>query len=581
MPISTKDEILYVYADLVAQPINKQAADAVDYTNAVGSAIAMEIGGAVAFQAVPAAIAALKAGTATGLLTTILTDIGITTGAAGVGVSGPALLAALGGPIGVALGVAALGYGIYELTKLTDDNLDDLISRLEAIDEKAANGPIADAISKLQTYKPYLSASKVTPDPSQRAAQNKEKLDKISELLVYLKAMQAQWSEISSGFTDWGFDPSQAKTALDKTTAVIQTQMAQMTQKVAAEAKALFAKLEEETGKSLTTTAQSISALYKQMVQSYGSVTFDTPEEQAGFDFASKILQGQATQEDAAKYSENMFGLYRLMQKTSAGLSKQPAGKKAPAGAVDRQISKRALTVGGKKFIEQEPGTAGQAKRRQISNKNPDVETIQRGINAVAAVYAKNLERVAQDGIYGPKTSNAILQLMKVLPGLREQLATYASATEQYIVDFSKLKSDNETLSGIANVFSNLVAQIRGQNSGAQQSQQDKQKQRNVEQSACVYDKPGMNSDEIAACLPRMMIEDTKGEPMNAVQFLSGFGYNTPEEWAEVIRRVFQTHNTALPPFNEWMNDGTRLVNDVSKAHGYEQSGAGQFNRGQ
>ena len=176
MPKPTKDEIISNYAD-----ITKQSADIVDYAQEVATAGAAEL----------AIVAPIMA------------------------ITGKGLLAALGGPVGIALALGALAYGLYQVSKQTDDNINDLVDRLNALDPKDEHTEafINDWIRNLQGFKPVLVVPTTTTDPVERAKANKQKLDGMSRLASYLAAMRRDWPMLKARLTDWGFDPGQAENA--------------------------------------------------------------------------------------------------------------------------------------------------------------------------------------------------------------------------------------------------------------------------------------------------------------------------------------------------------------------------------
>lgn len=152
-------------------------------------------------------------------------------------IGGAALLGATVTTGGVALAIlggAALSMAIWSFTKQMDDNLSDLINRLEALDpNKRVAGVVNNWIRDLESFKPVMQIPQSSPDPKVRAKVNGDKLTALSQLEKYMKTMLSQWSsDVKPNLTDWGWDAAQAEDALNKTMAKV-TQAIQSTKQYA------------------------------------------------------------------------------------------------------------------------------------------------------------------------------------------------------------------------------------------------------------------------------------------------------------------------------------------------------------
>jgi DNA repair exonuclease SbcCD ATPase subunit len=348
------------------------------------------------------------------------------------------------------LALAGIGYAIYEVTKKTDDNLDDLIDRIKALDpiDENAKGFLKQVIETLGAYKPYLGLSKISTDPVERAKINKQKLDAISHLVSYLKELQRRWPEIETYTTDLGWDKSQAKNALDKTILSIEQNMSAIKSMAKKETQIFLDQLEKDKGHNYRVIAKNVVDTYNKLVKETGKVSFDNPAEEAGFKLAQDILSGSAGIEQIDSYGLSMIHLNNLLQQASSKLQGKKAYKSKPL------LSKRALTLGdGTKVTTK--GDQGVAGKRPIS-KRVGAHKLQTIINQLSAIYSPESQRLNVDGIYGKNTSAALFSLTKKIPNLSKIIATYAGISINSLQDYDYMAKEPQLLDKLTKIMESV-----------------------------------------------------------------------------------------------------------------------------
>ena len=124
--------------------------------------------------------------------------------------------AALAWPV-VLLG-GAIGLAMFAFTKQMDDNLDDLIDRLSALDPNpSVAGKVDGWISTLNRYKSVMQMAPTTTDVAQRAQVAMQQYAGLKELSDYMLQMEREWPFVKQNLDDMGWDPSQAEHAIQLT----------------------------------------------------------------------------------------------------------------------------------------------------------------------------------------------------------------------------------------------------------------------------------------------------------------------------------------------------------------------------
>ncbi len=559
MTTSSKEEILRKYAELINPPLIKTAWSWKDIAQA------------------------------------ILPDV-LTTGAAAA-IFGPGAAITLGSnPVGWVIGSAlitgGLVYAIYEATKITDDNLEDLIERLNALDpNERAKGKVDLWIKYLTQFKQVFALTPTTSNVQERAQAQLNQLMSMGEVAEYLAQMKQEWPQVKANLTDIGWDPGEAEKAIDLTLNAVQKQHTELTQRVREASVKQIQEFSKKMGQDYAATANAITRLYDEISKLGGKApTFDTAAEASAWELAQRIT-GRSEDKTPVSEEELKSGLPALqrlmflMEQGKQHFSTKPAATPAPAPAKASEakppISKRALTLGDGTRIDApaEKGVAGKGKVRPSGDQR--VLEIQKAINHLAAVYAPKMARIDEDGIYGTQTSAVLVLLMRQMPSLAELIARYTGANEQYLRDYRKFSQDKERMDRLHLVMKTYldqtIAQPGVEEGKAPQQRQQVRTQRSV---SCPLNKgPNITTEEINACLMDMDIYDpgVSPRPIRADEWLNMNGYHTPEQRAAVVHDALSSGVSGLPIASQWMEWGEKLRHHVSRQQGGQQYGRGQF----
>jgi len=557
-----KSEVMIKYAELM-MPIEKEAADVADYTQEIVSGVGI---GLATDLAIGAAIVGAKAA--------LLPGVGIA--GAGAFVSGTPALALLGGPVGIALGlVAAAGYAIYELSKLTDDNIDDLVSRLDALDtgDQEATNTVQGWINALNKYKPILSAAApITNDTKKKAAYNKRRLDALTALVSDLKTMQSLWPQLAARLTDWGWDDSQAKTALDKTLVA----MEQQKQRIVS---VINAKAVEERNNLINQVYEKYGPAVKRMQENMGKLTQmygKPPEPENDMEKRGMALLDQLANKKITSLQvvgDNMSGFTALSQVLEKAI-KQPA-KSAKFYA---PISKRALLLGNGTSVTVDPGKATRAPGKQKGtgqkgkarlSKDPNVEALQTMVNELNARYkTPQVSQVTVDGFYGKNTADAVRRLLVQAPEINSQLeqqgvTSYNSGDHRLM---AKNPKNYATIKQVLGRFTQGTLPTgsgpRGISTRAPGRQQPAQP---AQRAGVPESKENMSPTEINRALRLLKVTDPETGKQEAAfnWLLKNYKDASP---AQVADKVFRGNREEMPEYKTW--NGKALVNWVLTMQG-------------
>lgn len=155
-------------------------------------------------------------------------------GSAGaVGATGAATALGLGGLVGgtittggVLLAVLAVGgtaWAIYDAVTKADDNIKDLIKRMDALDYEGTSVEkvVSEWLTELAELQKLLEEPISSSSPSQRALQLAKKVEIMSAGLETLTEINEQWPMVKKNVGDWQFgvfnDPADFEQALKKT----------------------------------------------------------------------------------------------------------------------------------------------------------------------------------------------------------------------------------------------------------------------------------------------------------------------------------------------------------------------------
>jgi len=581
MPRADKDEIMFLFAssqeDLVKYASNANLASNVAKALGVEAAVTAGIAG------IGAGVGAASAtGTAAG-------------GAlAALGLTPPIGWMILGG----ALLVGGLGYALYTGLSQTDDNLNDLVDRLEDldIDGTSAEATVTEWISALNGYKAAIRTPGLG-EPNERVKQQMEQLLIMKKLVSDLKLMQQDWPTVKNTVQDWKWtgswgDIGEAETTLNQTTAAMEQTWKQMQSSADAAIKKVVADAQKKSGVDYMATAKSIMDLHKKLTDAGGGEpTYNHPWEQGGFALA-KNLTTQPQSVDVEKINENFGNMVRLKTVMEQGLAELQKKKteqatktetkpKGAKGHLDKPpISKRALILGdgtevGVPQKGKGKGVAQKGKKRKGGRIYNMTIGIQKAINHLAAKYVPQMARIAVDGVYGPQTGNALSALMQEAPEIRSQLENRAGVSIRTVQDPRDMRGDPEAISGIYSVLSAALGHARsGGEAGV--AGREPSRRRDISQrqrgefsaTPCPEYKDNLNSTEIDSCLRNMEVV-WKGERMSAHRFLKYVARKgTPEQRAAIVYDAFGAGSAGgMPRASEWTEWGRELVEYVSNRY--------------
>ena len=496
MRISERDEILAKYAsNLQHNDIQKLAWDWADIAQGLG--IDALIGGAVGGGAAALSGGSVGAG--------ILGGIGLTSN-----------------PVGWVLLAAGVAATVYTVTRQTDDNIEDLITRLEALDPNPrAQNIINGWIQTLQGYQSYFDIQTTAQDPKQRATQLGQQIAGLTEVLKYLKQMQVDWPQVKANLTDIAFDAGQAETALAKTTQATEAGLTAIRQTAQQEGSKLVKQLGQQSGVDYTQIAEQVLALHEQIAQIDGNPPEYEEYEKPAFQLAQNILAGKAELQDIAQLGPQMKALLKGLQEALRRAQKKQ--RRTRTSSELPPISKRAVRLSGESSSTPASGGGGRARPSAgpAVAKDPAVVALQKSINYLNLNLRTGIARIAEDGSYGTNTANALVALLEKVPVLEEHLMRRVGIDKQSVADIQFMKENSDYFAGMVSVISSIVNQMypaagTGQKPAA--SEYDQQVQ-------CREDKENPKPAEILACLRARQIRDPQTEEVfTAYEYLKQRG---------------------------------------------------------
>lgn len=368
----------------------------------------------------------------------LVADVGImgALGYAGIASGGAtggagAMAAIAGGPIGWAiLGLGLAGGIAYAVLSKTDDNIDDLLARMDALDYEGteAEPDIKKWDQDLRALKGQINVPVTSADPQEQAFAMGNKLAAVAETVKYMEMMQKMFPQaVEPHLKDWGFDPGDFTYALNRTVQTLKAQMA----KLDAAAKQEAEKIIKKNPKVYTALATEVVNLKNQITEAWATPTF-TPEEQKVMDIAQKAINNQANVYELNTSREAMVKLKNDMNKLLQE-AKRRASKRA--GEDERPISKRAVSLPDEPTANvpaarpeqmkgERPGTQKKRKRRRGGiPKMPVVGNLQRYLNHLReAAKITEAPYLSEDDRYGPNTAKALLAVLKKFPRTAEYL---------------------------------------------------------------------------------------------------------------------------------------------------------------
>lgn len=402
--------------------------------------------------------------------------LGIGTGGA-TGLAGAGAALTIGGlpVVAVIAGGVALTMGIWYLTRQMDDNIPDLIDRLEDLDPNENYAAVVQGwIAKLNYFRPLLAAAPTTTDPMERANLNMRRKAAVDELVAYMDQMWIDWATVKNNLDDMVFDAGQAEDALEQTLTAIKTiqtnlkaTMAQAAEKDKAE---ILSKLKESSGTDYTQIATAIIALYAQTIKLTGKEPrFDTSDEKSAWAFAQNIAgpkekRKRVSAQDAQIAGPLMQQLKLLMEQGVKELQAKTPAPEAKAASTKPLLSKRAYSIStdeGYQAVIPEGGTAaktrGRGKGRRKGKGSPVVRGLQIVVNKINKVLHGGAGIIDEDGIYGKYTGDALSGVLSSDWRIANVVAKHAKVNKHTVKDIELMRRRPELIKAVYRVLSPIA----------------------------------------------------------------------------------------------------------------------------
>jgi hypothetical protein len=389
-----KSEVMVNYATIM-QDQDSMRKDA--FGDATGRYLTKSLGVEALVVAVPASIAAAKGG---GAMATI---------GAGLGSSA---VPGIGWIIGGALLAVGVIWAINDAMNQTDDNIDDLIGRLEALDYEGTNAEatVESWIAILQgKQKFFQTASTAGAENEEEAilvrAQSQIELGKTMKIL---NTMKKEYPTLVAPYLeDWKFfpfnDPADFTETLDNVIADGKQRLKNIQRQGYAAGKKLI-----ESTKKPDALMTEINDLDSQITAAWAKPEY-TPEETKALEIGSRIAKRKV---NAEEYADALPVLSSIRDQLKR-LLPQAERRSKKAELESSPISKRAVKLPDKPSA---PGVTPRpiSKRPRIP-RNDVVEDLQRYLNHLNVSLQVPSEYLKEDARYGPKTADALAKTLNVV----------------------------------------------------------------------------------------------------------------------------------------------------------------------
>jgi prefoldin subunit 5 len=370
-------------------------------------------------------------------------DVGITgiLGALGVGSAGATGVAGVSaaltglGPIGwgvlVALGIGA---GVYAATRQADDNIEDLIDRIEALDYEGTNVESAvrhwlERLNSSRGIMQYQSAAGA--DQEQKAKLALVRIGELMSLKAFMDDMwSADWPKIKPALGDWGTDPSDFEYAFKTTYG----RLAKMIESINAESKKAATKILSERPQMINPLMDEIADLVVKITSTWAAPEF-TPEEKKILSIGSQMRAGQAKSIEQIKTTISKLNILRNDLKALL----QEAKKRQKTAAAENKLEKVSVTLPDKPTAPKIAPTIPVRKRRKVV-RSPAAEKLQTIIKRISVARNIEIGELKVDGIYGPITAKALATVIQSSPELTATFKGFAM-TPQMALDVRLMNS--------------------------------------------------------------------------------------------------------------------------------------------
>lgn len=432
-----------------------------------------------------------------------------TGGAIGLAGAGAAML----GTLGIGGLLVAIGFAIYEGTRMADNSIADLLERIDALDYEntPVEGIVSGWIDQLNKLRAVFQLEMPSGTTEEKAKALADRVLQMQAGLDYLSDMLRNWPQVKKHLQDrmWERDPIQFENALKKTIVNYHKIM----QYVDSQAKAVAAQRRQETAmkpeqifakaREYRQLVVEILSLDSQIKNLWGQPQY-SPEESKVIEVGKTILGPEASlTEELLKQIDAVKPALLKIRNELRWLLSEVKRKK---GASDRgpAISKRAVSLPGfgpprpEQLRGQKPGL----------RKMPVVEDLQRYLNHLKVAYdLDQAPYLKLDGQYGPTTANALVVILNRFPSLVQYIKSQGIPLDKLndVAFMNDERGGLRFISFITGLFRDLIKKIQGQS-------QKEISQRDVSPTAPAAQQAGPNcvnkinptSAEILNCLRGM-----------------------------------------------------------------------------
>lgn len=464
----------------------------------------------------------------------VLTDVGIDLGITG----GLALLGfSVGGPLGILASIPvtiALSYVFRQL----DDNIPDLIDRLEDLDPKpGAERMLQGWIDTLKQFQQKTQDPQTFADPEKRAQASAAFYAGMKELEAFLKQLKQTWQAgAKDRFSDMVFDIGQAEHAINETLAATTQGLERSKKALQGAASEVLKEQAGKTGTQYIQLAKEIEVLYNDLTRLGGKApSFDTGDEKAAWNAVQRILGKTESLQPLSKHELSLAGPLMKKLKTLMEQGVEHFKKESTSKPI---LSKRALTLGdGTKIFDSEaykskPGKGPMRKTR--TRVDPVVQKLQQLVNELNSRFNPGwtLGRIQEDGIYGPNTAAAIESLLLKFKVLRDVAGRFG-VDINHLKNYSNMRRDTRNINVLYKI---MEATYKGSTGTKQETTQQ-----NIPGGRCRPDKHDPTSDEIISCLKNYFkVRDPQtGEWYYAYYWLNSLGIYSEDRMVVMIQDSF------------------------------------------
>lgn len=409
------------------------------------------------------------------------------TAPAGVGIGAAIAAHPISWIIGGVMASGLLAYTIYSTVKQSDDNLNDLIDRIESLDyeDTLVNDRVQGWIDALKEKVKFMQLPVLgAMNEQEKALQLAQKVVEIQDVKRVLDSIWADWPETKKYLEDWKIfpydDPADFEYAFKKTYAAINKSLSDIRKQAQSAAKGVI-----NSAKNPDPMIAEIRSLDYQISSIWGKPQY-TEDEKKTLEMAGKIVERKVTTQEFSDYLPKLVSI-RDQLKNLLQVAKRKA-KLAKEDAII--ISKRAVSLPDKPTAK--PSGAVPAKTKPISKqrrmlKNDVVAMLQSYINHLHIALDIPGETLDEDGIYGPKTARALAQTLismnKFDPSLLNRLKWQGIPTNK-IEDIQFMSSNPGFINYITKEVGRVSQAVRKSGPAAleQKQQQGQQQEQSQEQ---------------------------------------------------------------------------------------------------